>query len=49
VAAGETLWSIAQRYGVSVDQVKSWNGRRGNKVGIGEVLRIYASAGSPRT
>jgi len=25
VAAGETLWSVAQRYGVSVDDLKRWN------------------------
>jgi membrane-bound lytic murein transglycosylase D len=25
LAAGETLWSVAQRYGVSVDDLKRWN------------------------
>ncbi|HEX8821895.1 MAG TPA: LysM peptidoglycan-binding domain-containing protein [Archangium sp.] len=25
LAAGETLWSIAQRYGISVDDIKRWN------------------------
>ncbi|HEY0093549.1 MAG TPA: LysM peptidoglycan-binding domain-containing protein, partial [Archangium sp.] len=25
LVAGETLWSIAQRYGVSVDDIKRWN------------------------
>ncbi len=25
LSAGETLWSIAQRYGVSVDDIKRWN------------------------
>ncbi len=25
LAAGETLWSIAQRYGVSVEDIKRWN------------------------
>lgn len=49
VAAGETLWSIAQRYGVSVDDVKSWNRRRSNKVMAGEVLQIFAQAEPPRT
>lgn len=26
LAAGETLWSVAQRYGVPVDDLKRWNG-----------------------
>jgi membrane-bound lytic murein transglycosylase D len=25
LAAGETLWSVAQHYGVSVDDLKRWN------------------------
>jgi membrane-bound lytic murein transglycosylase D len=25
LAAGETLWSVAQRYGISVDDLKRWN------------------------
>jgi membrane-bound lytic murein transglycosylase D len=25
VAEGETLWSVAQQYGVSVDDLKRWN------------------------
>ncbi len=48
VAAGETLWSIAQRYGTTVDQLKSWNRKRGNALGVGEVLQIY-SADRPET
>ncbi|HLL52328.1 MAG TPA: LysM peptidoglycan-binding domain-containing protein, partial [Myxococcaceae bacterium] len=26
LASGETLWSVAQRYGVSVDDLMKWNG-----------------------
>lgn len=26
LAAGETLWSVAQRYGVTVEDIKRWNG-----------------------
>jgi membrane-bound lytic murein transglycosylase D len=25
LAAGETLWGVAQRYGVSVEDIKRWN------------------------
>jgi membrane-bound lytic murein transglycosylase D len=28
LAEGETLWSVAQQYGVSVDDLKRWNGIR---------------------
>ena len=41
VSAGETLWSIAQRYGVSVRRLKSWNDRRGNALAVGEILDIF--------
>jgi membrane-bound lytic murein transglycosylase D len=40
VSAGETLWSIAQRYGVSVQTLKDWNRRRGDSLLVGEALRI---------
>jgi membrane-bound lytic murein transglycosylase D len=40
VHKGETLWSIAHRYHVSVDDLKRWNGLHGNTLRIGEELRI---------
>lgn len=43
VRPGETLWSIAQRYGVSVRRLKSWNERRSNVIKVGERLRVYRS------
>lgn len=43
VAAGETLWAISQRYGVSVSKLKRWNTRVGNTLGVGEVLDIFAA------
>lgn len=42
VTSGETLWSIAQRYGVSVDNLKNWNRRTQNAIGVGDVLYILA-------
>jgi membrane-bound lytic murein transglycosylase D len=41
VAAGDTLWSIAKRYGVSVQNLKRWNNRRSNRLSIGDVIRIF--------
>lgn len=40
VRDGETLWSIAHRYHVSVHDLKRWNDLRGNTVRAGEELRI---------
>ena len=40
VAAGETLWSIARRYGVSVDHIKKGSKRRNSQLAIGDVLEI---------
>jgi LysM repeat protein len=41
VRRGETLWSIARRYGVSVAQVRDWNDRRGSSIRAGERLVIF--------
>ena len=49
VARGETLWSISQRYGVTVAQVKSWNALRDNHVRAGEVLQVYPVTDVPKT
>lgn len=40
VDAGETLWSIARRYDVSVDAVKSANEMDGETIRAGQMLRI---------
>lgn len=41
VHAGETLWSIAHDYHVSVDELKRWNGLHGSTLRAGEKLRIH--------
>ena len=48
VRAGETLSEIAERYHVSVNQLKSWNGLRGNTIRVGQRLRIRTSGASTR-
>ncbi len=40
VRPGDTLWLIANRYGTTVDAIKSLNGLIGNNLSIGQVLRI---------
>lgn len=40
VGAKETLFSIAKTYGISIDQLKSWNNLSGNEVKIGQLLYV---------
>lgn len=46
VAAGETLESIAQMYGVSPDNIKIWNGLKRNSVRTGQKLTVKAPSRS---
>ncbi|MBQ8674022.1 MAG: transglycosylase SLT domain-containing protein [Bacteroides sp.] len=41
IRSGETLSTIARRYGVTVNQLKSWNGLRNNNITAGKRLKIY--------
>ncbi len=40
VRRGETLSSIGRRYGVSVDELRSWNGMRQSALRAGQQLRV---------
>ena len=40
VRRGETLGSIARRYGISVSQLKRWNGLRSNTAKVGKTLKV---------
>ncbi len=44
VRRGETLGSIARRYGISVSQLKRWNGLRSNTAKVGTTLKVSNSA-----
>lgn len=44
VASGNTLSGIARQYGVTVDQVKSWNGLTSDTIQPGQRLRVRAAA-----
>lgn len=41
VAVKETLYSISKKYNVTVEQIKDWNGLRGNDLRSGQKLLIY--------
>lgn len=40
VRSGDNLWDIANRYGVSIRDIKRWNGRRSNLIKPGDRLKI---------
>lgn len=40
VQAGETLFSIARQYSVSVDDLRKWNHLEGNAISIGQTLYV---------
>jgi len=42
VKSGDFLGRIAERYGVGVSQIKSWNGLRSNNLRVGQRLIIYS-------
>ncbi len=46
VQSGDSLWSIAKRFNVSVDDLKSENNLTSNLISIGQVLRIPSSTPS---
>ncbi|MBX5481650.1 MAG: LysM peptidoglycan-binding domain-containing protein [Myxococcaceae bacterium] len=43
LAPGETLWSVSRKYGVSVDDLKKWNGISDHRaLRVGQRLRVVA-------
>lgn len=40
VVSGDTLWSIARRYGTTVDAIKRLNGLTGDEIRVGQTLLI---------
>lgn len=49
VKNGDYLGRIASKYGVSVNQIKSWNHLRSNNIRIGQILYIYKGGSGPKT
>ena len=45
IRPGDTLEVIARRFGVSVAELKAWNGLRTSRIRAGTFLKIYSAAG----
>lgn len=46
VRAGDTLWSVARQYGITVAALKQANNMAGNTIITGQILRIPAAEGA---
>ncbi|MBF6626588.1 LysM peptidoglycan-binding domain-containing protein [Aerococcaceae bacterium zg-BR9] len=44
VAPGDTLYTIAQRYGTTVGSLMAWNGLSSDWLNVGDVLAVYGAA-----
>lgn len=42
VRNGETLWDLARKYGVTVSQLKKWNGLKSEAIRPNQKIKIYA-------
>ena len=47
IRRGDTLGAIAQRHGVSIAQLRAWNGLRGNRIVAGRRLVVGAKQSAP--
>ncbi len=46
VQSGDVLSSIAQRFGVTVEQLRTWNGLEGDRIRVGQALVLHAPEAS---
>lgn len=46
VSAGDTVYNIAKRYGISQETLRSLNGLSGNTISLGQVLRVKSGSGN---
>lgn len=44
VQPGDTMWSVAQRHGISISQLKQWNNLSSNAIYINQVLQVGGQA-----
>lgn len=43
ISRGETINSIARKYGVGIDDIRQWNNLSSNKIIAGQTLKIYSN------
>lgn len=44
IKAGDSIGGIAEKYGVKISDIQSWNNISGNKIVAGKTLKIYSDA-----
>jgi len=49
VKRGDTIGEIAEMYHVSSHQIRQWNGLSGNKIVVGQKLKIYPNGNTKKT
>lgn len=49
VVAGDTIYNIAKRYGISQENLRTWNGLTGDNINKGQRLRVKSSSYSNTT
>lgn len=47
IRSGETLGGIAQKYKVTVTNLRSWNGLSNNNIHVGKKLKVYGKSPAP--
>jgi LysM repeat protein len=47
VVANDSLWTVAKRFGVKRDEIKSWNNLSSDKLRVGQKLKLRADAKLP--